>query len=67
MWDALPKDITGLSLKIDMSGLRQRSHSNLIVPWDSGPRFTVLDSRLLQSGGPGDRMYPPQEHVPSGK
>jgi hypothetical protein len=40
---------------------RQRSHSGVRVPRDSWPHFTVSDSRLLQPGGPGPRIYFPQE------
>jgi hypothetical protein len=32
-----------------------------IVPRDSWPHFTVSDSRLPQPGGPGPRIYIPQE------
>jgi hypothetical protein len=43
-------------------GPRQRSnHSQVRVPWDSWPHFTVSDSRLPQPGGPGLRIYIPQE------
>jgi hypothetical protein len=35
------------------AGLRQRSHSKVRVPRDSGPHFTVSDSRILQPGGLG--------------
>jgi hypothetical protein len=42
-------------------GPRQRSHSQLRIPRDSLPHFTVSDSRLPQSGGPGSRIYVPQE------
>jgi hypothetical protein len=41
--------------------LRQRSHSRIRVPQDSWPYLTVLDSRLPQTGGPGPRIYIPQE------
>jgi hypothetical protein len=37
------------------------SHSWVRVPWDSLPYFTVSDSRLPQPGGPGTRIYIPQE------
>jgi hypothetical protein len=40
---------------------RQLSHSRVCVPWDLWPYFTVSDSRLPQSGGPGPRIYIPQE------
>jgi hypothetical protein len=30
-------------------------------PWDSWPHFTVSDSRFLQPGGPGPRIFIPQE------
>jgi hypothetical protein len=40
---------------------RQRSHSRVRVPRDSLPYFTVSDSRLPHPGGPGPRIYVPQE------
>jgi hypothetical protein len=40
---------------------RQRSHSQVWVPWDSWSHFTVSDSRFPQPGGPGPRIYIPQE------
>jgi hypothetical protein len=40
---------------------RKRSHSQVRVPQDSRPHFTVSDSRLPQPGGPGSRLYIPQE------
>jgi hypothetical protein len=43
------------------AGSRQRSHSQVRVPRDSRPYFTVSDSRLPQPGGPGPRIYIPQE------
>jgi hypothetical protein len=42
-------------------GPRQRSHSQVCVPLDSWPHFTLSDSRLLQPVGPGHRIYTPQE------
>jgi hypothetical protein len=39
----------------------QCSHSQVWVPRDSWPYFTVSDSRLPQPGGPGPRIYIPQE------
>jgi hypothetical protein len=39
----------------------QRSHSEVWVPWDSCPHFTVSDSRLPQPGVPGPHIYVPQE------
>jgi hypothetical protein len=50
----------GLSFTI-APGPRQRSHYQVRVPRDSWPYFTVSDSRLLQPGGPGPRIYIPQE------
>jgi hypothetical protein len=50
----------GLSSTI-AAGSRQRSHSQVRVPRDSWPHFIVSDSRLLQLGGPGPRIYIPQE------
>jgi hypothetical protein len=40
-------------------GYRQHSHSRVQVPRDSWPYFTVSDSRLLQTEGPGPRIYMP--------
>jgi hypothetical protein len=40
---------------------RQRSHSQVRVPRNSWPHFTVSDSRLPQPGGPGPRTYISQE------
>jgi hypothetical protein len=60
MWDALSNERTGLSFTI-AAGHRQRSHSQVQVPWDSCPYFTVSDSRFPQSGGPGSRIYIPQD------
>jgi hypothetical protein len=43
------------------AGPRQRSYFQVRVPRDSWPHFTVSDSRLLQLGGPGPRIYIFQE------
>jgi hypothetical protein len=43
------------------AGPRQRSHSQVSIPRDSWPHFTVSDSRLSQLGGPGPRIYIPPE------
>jgi hypothetical protein len=49
----------GLSFTI-ASGPRQRSHSQVRVPRDSWPHFTVSDSRLPQTGGSRfPYLYPP--------
>jgi hypothetical protein len=50
----------GVSFTI-AAGPRQRSHSQVRVSLDSWPHFTVADSRLPQPGGPGPRIYTPQE------
>jgi hypothetical protein len=50
----------GLSFTI-IDGPRQRSHSQVQVPRESWTYFSVLVSRLLQPGGPGPRIYIPQE------
>jgi hypothetical protein len=50
----------GLSFTI-AAGPRQRSHSQVRVPRYSWPHFTVSDLRLPQPGGPGLRVYIPQE------
>jgi hypothetical protein len=39
---------------------RQRNHSQVRVPLESWPHFSVSDSRLPQPGGPGLRIYTPQ-------
>jgi hypothetical protein len=39
----------------------QRSHSRVRIPRDSRPYFSVSDSTLPQPGGPGPRIYIPQE------
>jgi hypothetical protein len=49
----------GLSFTIP-AGPRQRSHSQVRVPRDSWPHFSVSDSRHPQPGGPGPRIYIPQ-------
>jgi hypothetical protein len=51
----------GLSFTV-ADGRRQRIHSHVRVPRDSWPRFTVSNSRFHQPGGPGPRVYIPQEH-----
>jgi hypothetical protein len=43
------------------AGPRQHSHSQIQVPRDSPPYFTVSDSRLPQPGGPDPSTYIPQE------
>jgi hypothetical protein len=50
----------GLSFTI-AAGPRERNHSQVRVPWDSWTYFSVSDSRLPQPGGPGPRIYIPQE------
>jgi hypothetical protein len=60
MSDILCDKRTGLSFTI-ATGPRQRSHSQVRVPRDSWPHFTVSDSRLPLPGGPGPRTYIPQE------
>jgi hypothetical protein len=48
MWGALSDERTGLSFTI-AAGLRQGSHSQVLVPRDSRPYFTISDSRLPQT------------------
>jgi hypothetical protein len=60
IWAALSDERTVLSFIID-AGFNQRSHSRGRVPRDSWPYFTVSDSRLSQSGGPGSRIYIPRK------
>jgi hypothetical protein len=54
MSGALSDERTGLSFTT-AAGTRQRSHSRVRVPWDSGPYFTVSDSRLPFSSPPTTR------------
>jgi hypothetical protein len=56
MWSSLSDEGTGLSFTI-AAGPRQSSHSLVGVPRDSWPHFTVSNSRVPQSGGPGPRIY----------
>jgi hypothetical protein len=44
-----------------VAGPRQCSYFQIRIPRDSWPHFTVSDSRLPQSGGPGPHIYIPQE------
>jgi hypothetical protein len=60
MWGGLSDERTGLPFTI-AAGQRQRSHFWVRVPRYSRPYFTVSDSRLPQSGGPGPHIYIPQE------
>jgi hypothetical protein len=50
-WGILSDERTGLSSTI-AAGPRQRSHSRVRVLWDSGPYFTLSDSRLPFSSPP---------------
>jgi hypothetical protein len=52
----------GLSFTIAV-GSSQHSPSQIRVPRDSLPHFTVSGSRLPQPGGPGPRIYIPQEQM----
>jgi hypothetical protein len=54
IWGALSYDRTGLSFTT-AAGPRQRSHSRVLVLWDSQPYFTVSDSRLPFSSPPTTR------------
>jgi hypothetical protein len=60
MWGVFSDERTGLPFTIAV-GPRQRSHSRVRVPGDSWPYIIVSDSRLSQPGGPGPRIYIPQE------
>jgi hypothetical protein len=60
MWSALTDERTCLPFTI-AAGPRQRSHSWISVPRDSWPYLTVSYSRLPHPGGPGPRIYIPQE------
>jgi hypothetical protein len=60
MWGALSGENAGLSFTT-AGGPRQRSHFRVWAPRDSWPYFTVSNSRLPQPGGPGPRIYIPQE------
>jgi hypothetical protein len=50
-----------MSVVCNCCWFRQRSHSQVRLPRDSWPQFTVSNSRLPQPGGPGPRIYIPQE------
>jgi hypothetical protein len=54
MWGALSDERAGLSFTIAV-GPRQRSHSRVRVPWNSGPYFTVSDSKVPFSSPPTTR------------
>jgi hypothetical protein len=56
----LSDERTGLLFTI-AAGPRQRSHYWVRVSRDSWPYFIVSDSTLPQPGGPGPRIYIPQE------
>jgi hypothetical protein len=60
MWGILSDERAGLSFII-AAGSRQRSNSQVRIPRDSWPNFTVADSRLRQPWEPGHRIYIPQE------
>jgi hypothetical protein len=51
---ALSDERRGMSFRI-VAGPRQRSHSQVWVPWDSRPYYTVSDSRLPFSSPPTTR------------
>jgi hypothetical protein len=54
IWGALSDERTNRSFTV-AAGSRQRSHSQVQVPWDSRPYFTVSDSRLPFSSPPATR------------
>jgi hypothetical protein len=54
--NVLSDERMGLTFTI-AAGPRQSSHSQVRVPRDSWPYFTVSDSRLPQPGGPGPPVY----------
>jgi hypothetical protein len=60
LWGAPSNEKTDLPFTI-AAGPCQRSHSRFRVPGDSWPYFTVSDLRLPEPGGPGPRIYIPQE------
>jgi hypothetical protein len=57
---ALSNERTGLSFTI-VAGPHQHIHSQVQVPRDSWPYFTVSNSWLPQPGGPCFRIYIPEE------
>jgi hypothetical protein len=63
MWDALSNERTGLLYTI-ATGSRQRSHSQVRVPWDSRPHSIVSDWRLRQPEGPGPQEQGAQVILP---
>jgi hypothetical protein len=56
MWGTLSDKRMGLSFTT-AADPHQSSHSQVRVPWDSWPYFTVSDSRLPQPGGLGLCIY----------
>jgi hypothetical protein len=60
IWGALSDERRNLSFTI-ATGPRQRSHSQVRFPCDLWSYITVSNSRLLQPGRPGPRIYIPQE------
>jgi hypothetical protein len=56
----LPDERMGLSFTV-AAGPRQRSHSQVRVPWDSWTNFTLSNSRFPQPGRVGPCIYIPQE------
>jgi hypothetical protein len=61
MWSALSDEREWVWRLILLLGPRQRSRSWVRIPRDSWPYFTASDLRLHQPGGPGPRIYIPQE------
>jgi hypothetical protein len=60
MWGAFSHERTGLSFTV-ATGPRQHSHFRVRVSRDWWPYLSVSDSRLPEPGGPGPRIYIPQE------
>jgi hypothetical protein len=60
LYNILSDERMGLSITI-AAGVRQRGHSQVRVPRDSWPHFTVSDSRLPQPGGSGPSICISQE------
>jgi hypothetical protein len=52
MWGAVSDERTSFTIS---TGPRQRSHFQVLVPWDSRPYFTVSDLRLPFSLPPTTR------------
>jgi hypothetical protein len=60
MWDALSDEKSGLYFSV-FAGYRQRSLSQIWVPWNSWAYFIVSIFYIPPTGGLGSCIYFPQE------